>query len=271
MGSRKHEEERVVRKSVGQAAFRWLLAGVLLCGCAGLIPPRLGYQVRMAPVLPEGRGDYSIDYQDSAVVFSKEGALIKIRPMTDDELNVQYPPLFDGRHVNPYTSSARDPLKGYIAPRFTVFQVTVINMTYAKIELDPAKVELITDAGEDFRYYDAGREGANPLGGNSFAKYYKTELGISGNEKELSLERMGIVYKTIFHRSRPVFRDDKRTGMIVFDPLTEDVRAINLRINDFVLSFDANNNPQQTIDIEFSFKVDQQVVKLEAAERSGAG
>jgi hypothetical protein len=247
------------------------LAGALLCGCAGLIPPRVAYQVLMAPVLPEGRGDYSIDYQDSSVVFSKEGALIKVKPMTDDELNSLYPDLFDGRHVNPYTNSVPDPLKGFIRPRFTVFQVTVVNMTYAKIEFDPALAELITDAGEDFRYYDAGREGANPLGGNSFTKYYKTELGISGNEKELSLERMGIVYKTIYHRSRPVFRDDKRMGMVAFDPLPENVRSIRLRLNRFVLSFDANNNPQQTIDIEYSFKVDQQVVKLEAAQRTGAG
>ena len=182
------------------------LALAALFGCAGLIPKDLKYTVHMEPVLPEGRRDYFVDVEDSSFVFSKEGVLVKVRHMTDDELDRRFPPLFDGRHVNPYTHNMKDPETGYIPPRFTVFEVTVVNLTYAKVEFDPAKAVLLTDTGEEHKYYDPGRQGAGPLGGNTFAKYYKTELGISGNEKEIALERMGIVYKTIYHRERPVLQ-----------------------------------------------------------------
>ena len=238
-------------------------------GCAGLIPPKLKYQMQMEPLLPEGRGDYYIDLEDSSLVFSKEGALIKIKHVTDDQLNQQFPVLFDGRHVNPYTHEMKDPDKGYIPPRFTVFQVTVINMTYAKIEFDPVKSILITDTGENLRYYDPGRKGTNPLGGNTFSEYYRTELGISGNEKELNLERMGVVYKTVYHRHRPIFKESQFTGFLVFDTLPERNQEIAVKINEFVLSFDASGNPENTVDVEFRFKVDQGVIKV-AEEISGA-
>ncbi|MEW6754295.1 MAG: hypothetical protein AB1505_25425 [Candidatus Latescibacterota bacterium] len=245
-----------------RCTLRLVLLAAAVSGCAGLIPPHLDYIVKLSPRLPEGDGSYSIDLADSSVTFSKEGAQIRLKHLTDDELDVMFPPLFDGRHINPYTHYQKDPRKGYVPPRFTVFQITVSNATYAKIEFDPGRAVLITDRGEEFLYYDAGREGANPLGGNSFTKYYKTELGISGNEKELSLERMGTVYKTIYHRGRPVFREDRRTGMLVFDALPENTRAVRLQIRDFVLSFDASDNPEDTVDVEFQFHVDRRIVEV---------
>jgi hypothetical protein len=245
---------------------RWMalgvVAAVLVGACAGLIPPDLVFQVHMDPDLPKGRGDYYLDYEDSTSVFSREGVLIKVRYLTAARLNAETPRLSDGRHVNPYTFAVRDPRRGYVPPRFAVFQVSVANATYAKVELDPARCVLVTDTGEELRYYDAGREGANPLGGNSFSKYYKTELGTSGNDKELNLERMGVVYKTIYHRERPVFRDQQRTGKLVFDPLPEGANAVTLQISDFVLSFDASGNPEETVDVQFRFKVDQRVIEL---------
>lgn len=253
------------------ALFRTLLPWVLLSGCAGLIPPNLKYELRLEPQLPEGDGSYSIDLADSSVVFSKEGAQISVNYLNDDELNALFPPLFDGRHINPYTFAGKDPRKGYVPPRFTVFQVTVSNATYAKIQFDPAKAVLVTDRGEEFLYYDAGREGANPLGGNSFTKYYKTELGISGNEKELSLERMGTVYKTIYHRNRPVFREDRHTGMLVFDVLPDNSSDVRLVIHDFVLSFDASDNPEKTVDVEFRFHLDRNVVQVPRSGSHGRG
>jgi len=238
-----------------------LIALVIVWGCAGLIPPELIYNVRMDPVLPEGRGDYSIDLEDSSLVFSKEGLLIKVRYLTSDELNERYPPLFDGRHVNPYTYEAKDPELGYILPRFTVFDVTIINNTYAKVELDPARALMIS-GDETYRYYDPGREGAVALGANSFTKYYKVELGTSGNDREINLERMGILYKTVYHRHRPIFRGDRRSGLLVFDPLPEDNDELTLRIDDFVLAFDASDSPLEVVDADFRFHIQQGIVKI---------
>ena len=240
----------------------------LAWGCGGLVPPELAYDLHVGPVLPEGRGDYTIDLEDSAMVFSKEGLLIRLRHLQDAELNERFPPLYDGRHINPYTRSDLDPEKGYIPPRFTVFEVEVINLTYSKIEFDPAKAKM-ESGGETYRYYDPGREGAVVLGGNSFTKYYKMELGTSGNEREINLERMGIIYKTVFHRHRPIFREDRQKGMLVFDPLQLGNEELVLTFYEFVISFDASGNPEETIDVEFRFAVDQGV--LEVVKAAGAG
>ena len=107
------------------------------------------------------------------------------------------------------------------------------------------------------------------LGGNSFTKYYKMELGTSGNEREINLERMGIIYKTVLHRGRPIFREDRQKGMLVFDPLLPENDELVLTFHDFVLSFDASGNPEETIDVEFRFEVDQGV--KEVAKADGAG
>ena len=232
-------------------------------GCAGLVPKEMMYRVDLEPMIPEGRGDYYFDYDDSSAVFSVEGALIKVKHLTNQKLNTMYPPLWDGRHINPYTSDTEDSDKGYIAPIFTVFEVTVANKTYAKIELDPANVVLITDDGQRFTFYDASRESSSE---NNFREYYKVELGISGNEKQLALERMGLVYKTAYHQDRPVFRGDAHSGFISFPPLPEGANEMIMKIEDFVLSFDASGNPERTTDCEFRFKIEQGAVPVTGPE-----
>ena len=236
-------------------------------GCAGLIPTQKQYRVLAEPVLPERRGNMYVDLEDSSVVFSKEGAIIKVRLLSDAELNERFPLAMDGRFVNPYSYAEADPALGYVPPRFTVFDVTVVNETYAKILFDPAKAVLITDKREEFRYYDGGREAADLLGGNSFNRYYGLESGRSGNELKLNMERRGLINKTVYHRHRFVFKGDRRTGLLVFDPLTANTRQIRLLVKDFVLAFDANGNPEEMVDVEFVFDIEQRVV--EAAESGG--
>ncbi|MEE2659876.1 MAG: hypothetical protein VX733_15315 [Candidatus Latescibacterota bacterium] len=239
----------------------------MMAGCAylsGLIPRNLKYELTLDPQVPRDRGDIYVDLEDSSFVYSHEGAFVKVMHLDDDDLDRRIPKLFDGRHVNPYTREDRDPDLRYIPPRFTVFEVKVINETYAKIEFDPAKTVLTTDSGAMLRYYDPGRagEGVDPLGGNRFSEYYKTEIGRSGLDKDLNLERIGVVYKTAYHRHRPVFREDERVGYLVFDPLPEGVASASLKISAFALRFDADNNPKETVDVEFTFSVDQTVIEI---------
>ena len=235
----------------------------LWLGGAGLIPKDMYYDIAMTPVLPEGKGEYQVDPDDpKRVIFSHEGMRVAVRPYTDDELNELYPPLTDGRHVNPYTTNELDTDLGYVPLVFTVFKVEVVNDTYAKIEFNPANTLLTTDTGRELRYFDPGRagEGVETGGGNRFSAYYQTERGRSGLDKDTNLERMGLIYKTAFHRFRPVFRGDERSGTLSFASLPNDATSVLLVVSDFALAFDASGNPEHVIDFQFKFSVAQGVV-----------
>ena len=155
-----------------------------LSGCAylaGLIPQEMYYEVALTPVIPKGQGEYQSDPDDpQTVIFSHEGMVVKIRPYTDAELNELYPPLFDGRHTNPYTTNQLDIDLGYVPPIFLVFDVEVINETYAKIEFDPAKTLLTTDTGKKMRYYDPGVRGKGSIRwvATSLARIIKPKWGV---------------------------------------------------------------------------------------------
>jgi len=241
----------------------------IMSGCAylsGLIPKEAYYEVTLTPNLSDGDGAYTIDPDDPRTIeFSHEGMVVRIRPYTDNELNGLYPPLFDGRHTNPYTTDIYETDLGYVPPIFTVFDIEVVNQTYAKIEFDPAKTMLKCDTGAELRYYDPGRagEGVDPLGGNKFNAYYQTERGRSGLDKDINLERMGMIYKTAFHRFRPVFRGDKRSGKLAFAILPKDVTSVTLSIREFILAFNPSGGAESTIDFECSFDVNQGIVKAE--------
>tara|TARA_B100001250_G_scaffold405257_1_gene422477 strand:- start:21 stop:809 length:789 start_codon:yes stop_codon:yes gene_type:complete len=238
-------------------------------GCAylsGLIPKEAYYEVILTPNLSDEGGAYTIDPDDPRTIeFSHEGMVVRIRPYTDNELNGLYPPLFDGRHTNPYTTDIYETDLGYVPPIFTVFDIEVVNQTYAKIEFDPAKTMLKCDTGAELRYYDPGRagEGVDPLGGNKFNAYYQTERGRSGLDKDINLERMGMIYKTAFHRFRPVFRGDKRSGKLAFAILPKDVTSVTLSVREFILAFNPSGGAESTIDFECSFDVNQGIVKTE--------
>ena len=248
-------------------ALTALTALAVSAGCAGLIPAQKQYQVLAEPVLPEGRGNVYVDLEDSSVVFTKEGAIIKVRLLSDAELNERFPLGPDGRFVNPYSYRKNDPVLGYVPPRFTVFDVTVINETYSKILFDPAKALLIDDKRKEFRYYDGARDATDLLGGNTFATYFGLTSGRSGNELQLNMERRGLINKTIYQRNRLVFKGDRRTGLLVFDPLTDNTRQIRLLLKEFVLVFDLHGDPEKYVDVEFVFDIEQRVVEI--AESGG--
>ena len=241
----------------------------LVSGCAymsGLIPKEAYYEVSLTPKISQRDGAYRIDPDDSRTIeFSHEGMIVRIRPYTDSELNGMYPPLFDGRHTNPYTTDIYETDLGYVPPIFTVFDIEVINQTYAKIEFDPAKTLIKCDTGAELRYYDPGRagEGVDPLGGNKFSAFYQTERGRSGLDKDINLERMGMIYKTAFHRFRPVFRGDKRSGKLAFAILPKDVKSVTLSVREFILAFNPSGGAEDTIDFEVSFDVKQGIVNTE--------
>ena len=71
---------------------------------------------------------------------------------------------------------------------------------------------------------------------------------------------MFLIWETAFHRFRPVFRGDERSGTLSFASLPNDATSVLLAVSDFALAFDASGNPEQVIDFQFEFSVAQGVV-----------
>ena len=238
---------------------------MLVAGCLGCsIPPQptKEYSVEAAPVLPQGETVFYEDPVDSTVVWSKDGLQVKVRFYNDKMLDARFNP-----KVSPYTLTGwTDPVLGYTPPLWTTFEITVINRTRERVELDPTQAILRLDNGNHLycqqgvgvfktlpHYYDysylkwGGREGN--------VEFYK------------NTDRRDIWNRTSFQREKPVRKGRKYTGMLTFPRVPKDVKSFTLEINDFILAYDSAEagfgNPVEFTDIHFDFNVEQGVVTVE--------
>ena len=249
------------RRGLARDHFLSVLILILVGTGCGLIPPNLRYVVQMAPVSEMVSEEaYYVDPEDSSMVFRKPGVTVKVRYLSDELLNEEYADqTYREPNLNPYTYGAwRDMDLGYTPERFTVFQVTVHNVGYGKVMLDPGKVVLTTDRGDQLRYYDVLKREAK----NSFEGYYRARTGPSGNDEYWYQERMGTVRASLYRRDKPVFKGQSYSGKLVFDPLHRDVKKARLLFRDFVLRFDATGTPVEMMDIEYRLKVYQRIVEV---------
>jgi len=226
------------------------LLGIASC----LTPIRSVYYVEMYPkASSEG---YKIDPIDSTVVYTREGLQVRVRFLTDDELAEEIP-----GERNPYVYPGPfDPKLGYRPVQFTVFQVTVVNPTFPKVQLNPERVILKTDRGKTLYPYAITRAEARGQARN-FETYFLSKGVLTGNDQELYLERMGIVRETIYHRDSPVFKGNTYSGKIVFDPLPPETTGVALVIPDFILRFGVHDEPEELLTMEFPFSVRQGIRK----------
>ena len=231
--------------------------GLLLGGCALLVPPpQLVYHVEVEPVLPEGE-EYYIDPIDSSVVWSKEGILVKVRFYNDQMLDAQYDP-----RVSPYTLTGwKDPELGYTPPLWTVFEVTVINRTRERVELDPTQTILRLD--NDQFYYC--RQGAGIWRQNDgfFDYSYLKWSSLDGiTEYFATWDRDDIWRTSEYLREKPVRKGAKYVGKLTFPRLPAEVKSVTLEIRNFILAFDrfevGYGNPTKFTDLAFHFKVHQE-------------
>ena len=246
----------MTRSALGLAG----LAGFCLCACA-LLPPDLQYQIRTRPqeeLLQEP--GYYYDREDSTTVFEKDGFRLKLRYLSDEELNREYARLtFREPNLNPFTYGRdRDLDLGYAPPRFTVFEVTVFNQGYPKVMVDPARMVLHTDRGDRFEYWDVLRRDAS----NSFEQYYLERLGQGGNEEFYFNQRLGLVREALYRRNTFVPNGDRYAGKVVFAPLHGEVREVAVEVRRIVLRVDAYDRPKETVDAEFRWSVEQGVVAV---------
>lgn len=239
--------------------MRFAFCLLLLLGGCVFTPPQIFYRSDLN-ISPQQAGSDAGRYlmDTGSVIYALEGLRIKVEPMTDEKLNALFPEdSAKGRFsTNPYTyGDWVDPVLGYTPRRFTVFRVTVVNDIYAKVLFDPLKVLLYTDRGDVLNSY--GLPSFAPY--QSFERYYRAIRGQSGNEFYRFDLRMGNVRSSAYLEDQQVFKGESYSGLLTFDPLNEEVEQVRLTLADFVLKFDASDQPLETLDIVFEF--DQKIEK----------
>jgi len=222
--------------------------------------------------MPPEREEYSIipdpdltsKLEDSSYFVSKDGKMVgynakswklEIRYMSDFQLNNYEFPDESGKFEasgNPYTyANWIDPSIGYTPRRFSVFKVTIYNYTNSKINFDPEASLLVTDRGDKLNAYAREKKNAKFF---SMEEYYQKRKGTSGLEDEVFETRMGIVRRTMLAYGKPIYKGDSRDGLIVFDPVSDNIGKLKLSIDKFVTSYDENNDPAEFANLEFYFK-----------------
>lgn len=213
---------------------------------------------------------------DTSYFVSKNGQIfgynakdwkIEIRFMSDYQLNTfefaeeSKEGLLSG---NPYTyANWIDPAQGFTPRRFSVFKVSIFNYTGSKLNFDPELSVLETDRGDKFGAFAREQKNAKNF---SLEEYFKRRQGSSGVEEHVFETRMGIIRRTLLYYGKPIYKGDSREGLIVYDPIVNEVNNLKININKFVVGYDENNDPSDFIDLTFYFKqipLDKEVLLAE--------
>jgi len=229
--------------------FRIWIIPLVLGGCA--------YRLVFGPLEPlpsTSQAPFMTVLDDGTVIYSKARLEIGLRPMTDEELNRQFPTASKGGvfSTNPYTYGDWKPPGEERPPsRFTVFLLSVKNYAYPKIKLDPLKMTIVAKNGRKYR----------SLSMQELKEYYlRYAVGYSGDAYARYEARKDILKHTMFS-DEPIFSGQERKGYVVFPKLHDDVREITVRIDDIVLRFDAWGRPIEEMSLAFNFK--REVLKRE--------
>ena len=227
------------------------LSALLLAGCTLLYPPRYERVSRLMPHSDLGP-DYTLG-EDGTIAYAVEGLRVEVRYMTDRALNARWPQeSSQGQHsYNAYTyGDYVDPQTGYVRNRFTVFAVAVYNLGFHKVELQPLQSRLTTNRrGEELTPYGTTTGSA----AHSFESYYRARKGVTGNEDYRFDMRLGQVRTSNYGVGEKIYKGENYSGFIVFAPLADEVAEVRLHIRDFILKFNAFDQPLQTFDMDFRF------------------
>ena len=248
---------------------KWLAwSALLLVGCTLLYPPRYERVSLLVPSVALGP-DYALG-EDGTVAYTMEGLRVEVRYMTDHALNARWPQeSSQGPHsYNAYTyGDYVDPQTGYVRNRFTVFAVSVYNLDFPKVELQPLQSRLTTNRRrEELTPYGISTGSAT----HSFESYYRARKGVTGNEDYRFDMRLGQVRTSNYGVGEKIYKGENYSGFIVFEPLADEVEAVRLHIRDFILKFNAFDQPLQTFDLDFRFVRQIEQVALVNRTRAAA-
>ena len=227
-----------------------MMRNILLSFALGIVLFGCGYRYYAGPVRPAEVQPESMSIaDDGTVTFSQDRFEVRLKPMSDEELNRQF---FNDsqagpRSTNPYTFGntvfwGEDQERH----RFTVFRLSVKNYAYPKVKIDPARIVL--RASNKREYWSLSFE--------QLDTYYRAyAIGYRGNEYARYQERRDLLRRTLF-KNEEIFSGQEADGFIVFPALHPDVKDMEVVLHDVVLRFDFRNEPVETIDIHYFFTRD---------------
>ena len=231
------------------SGWRWSAGAAVGALCLAAMS-QCGYYHYAGPLRP-------LDQQHSAMTVADDGSItfvqdrleIRLRPLTDEELNRQFAAHSHAgpKSTNPYTYGDTEFWEGeQERARFTVFQMAVKNYSYPKVKIDPARVQL--RALNKREYWT--------LNIHQLDTYFRAyALGYRGNEYAHYQERLDLLRRTMF-KNEEIFSGQEKEGYLVFPSLHSDVRQVELIVHDAVLRFDYRNEPVETLDVVYQFQRD---------------
>lgn len=227
------------------------LIPLLLDGCGY----KFGYRHFAGPIVPAtGQVTEMRVGDDRSIIFVLDRLEVRLRPITDDMLNRQFPDVSvsrEGLYQNPYVSPNNPYTYGDWGPpeedrmpsRFTVFLIQVKNYAFPKVRVDPSNVQVVATNGR--RYPSLSFEAL-------IEYYWPYAVGHAGNSYKYFDERKDILRSTLL-QDNMIFSGQEVQGYIVFPPLDYDVEEFTVRVEEMVLRFDYRDEPVETVDVLYRF------------------
>jgi hypothetical protein len=222
----------------------WWLVGIVLVlgGCGRYFPKDLH------PVAQQAEGMTVND--DGSIAYTRDRLSIVLKPMSDAELNRQFPAASKGgaSSVNPYTfGDWVAPGENWTPARFTVMKLSVANYQFPKVIIDPLKAT-IRSAGDSQVH-------ASLTYAELYDYYRSYWLGRTGQGRIDFKARTDLLKQTLF-KSDAIFSGREAEGYLVFPLMDDDVALIQVRIEDLAIRFNYKDQPVETLDLTFSFERD---------------
>ncbi len=183
---------------------------------------------------------------DGSITYALDRLKITLKPMTDAELN-RLAGASSDLSVNPYTFGTKTASgEDWTPPRFTVFLLKMDNYQYPKVVLDPLQAHIAAANGRKY----------GPMSYSQLYDYYQAYwLGRTGQGRMNFRARTDMLKRTMYSGAT-VFSGSEEQGYLVFPLLDDDVKKIQVYIEDIAVRFDYASVPIETIDLSFSFQRD---------------
>ena len=237
-----------------------LAALALFVGCGHYQIPGNFEPLEAGQQKAPGEGTSMKVLDDGTVTFVQNRLEVSVRPMTDEEINRQYPAQSsdasgpsDELPSNPFTyGNWIDARTGKSPQRLSIFKINIKNYEYPKVKLDPLMVTIKSSNGRS--YY--------PWGDYDVEEYFRRfPLAFNGLGYLRFDERRDLYTQAKYPDDEFCFSGQEVEGYVIFSKIHNDVEEIAVEIPQFGLRYNYRNEPIETMDLSFRFKREVQHVK----------